>query len=636
MVILKYHPLLLLKMKIALVMDQFDNLNNGTSVSAARFAAHLRARGHEVRIVSTGHEAPDKFVVRTKKSLFNPIFRAHGMAFGRADKKTIERALDGVDIAHLYLPFKLCRQTRRIAKKMGVPHMAAFHCQPENISYNIGLKHRLLPFFLYHSFRLKFYRYIRDIHCPSKFIAQQLRKHGYGAKLHVISNGVDEAFQPLPIEKPHEWKDKFVILMVGRLSAEKRQDLIIKAVKKSTYADRIQLVFLGKGPRQKKYERLGKCLPNRPVFQYVSQQDIVRIYNQSDLYVHAAEAEIEAIVCLEAIASGLVPVIADSPRSAAPQFALDGRSLFRNKDAGDLAAKIDYWIEHPEERARMREKYLREAQEYAIQNSIDKIEAVYRRVIAEQKATEEDAGDLNRHVMHMPTPFVYRVDTHYRFVNRNIFFRIGSTLLFYLIALPLLDIASKLFFGLRIEGKRNMRYMKGGAVTVTNHIHMLDSPMVACCLFPRKPFFAALKSNFEIPVIRHLVRLLGGVPIPESPKALHAFMESMRKELEQGHIVHFYPEASLWPWHDELRPFRNGAFQLAVQSNVPIIPMVFTYRKPGALRGKLRKKPLITLKIGEPAYPGDLGTERSRVLEMRTAVRRTMEEMMVQNKKSAS
>jgi hypothetical protein len=104
-------------MKIALITDQFDNLNNGTSVSAARFAAQLRARGHEVRIVSTGQEATDKFVVPTRKSLFNPIFRMHGMAFGRADKKVIGQALKGVDIAHLYLPFKLCRKTRKIAKK---------------------------------------------------------------------------------------------------------------------------------------------------------------------------------------------------------------------------------------------------------------------------------------------------------------------------------------------------------------------------------------------------------------------------------------------------------------------------------------------------------------------------------------
>jgi 1-acyl-sn-glycerol-3-phosphate acyltransferase len=424
--------------------------------------------------------------------------------------------------------------------------------------------------------------------------------------------------------------------MVGRLSAEKRQDLIIKAVRNSQYADKIQLVFLGKGPKQRKCERMGRHLPNKPVFKYVSQQEIVKIYNQCDLYVHAAEAEIEAIVCMEAIASGLVPVIANSPKSAAPQFALDERCLFKNKDAIDLTKKIEYWMVNREERIKMREHYLHEAHQYAIEKSIDKIEDVYRRVIAQQKGTAANSDNLNRHVVHMPTPYVYRVDAKYRFINRNVFFRLGSTVLFYLIALPLLDIVSRLFFGLKISGKKNLRYLKGGAVTVTNHIHALDSPMVACCLFPRKPFFASLKSNFEIPVVRHLVRLLGGVPIPESPKALHAFMESMRKALEKGRIVHFYPEASLWPWHDELRPFRNGAFHLAVKSGVPVLPMVFTYRKPGALRSKLRKKPLVTLNIGEPTYPKYLGSERACVHEMRSTVRSKMESMMAEDKKTAS
>ena len=591
-----------------------------------------------MRIVATGKEHPDKYVVPTAGfGPLNPVFRIHGMAFGLPDRAVLEKAFKGVDVVHFFLPFRLCRGARRVAKELGVPHMAAFHCQPENITYNIGLKH--FPFaahHFYHSFRHRFYRYIRDIHCPSRFIAQQLEKHSYASRLHVISNGVDEAFGPMELPKPSEWEDKFVILMVGRLAAEKRQDLVIKAAIQSKYADRIQLVFLGKGPKQRLYERLGSKLKNRPLFKYVSQSEIVQIYNQCDLYVHAAEAEIEAIVCLEAIASGLVPVIANSEKSAARQFALDERSLFKNKDAADLAEKIDYWIEHPDERAQMREKYLHEADDYRISKSIDRIEEVYARVIAEQRATVADPLDKNAHVVHMPTPYVYRVDERYRFVNRNIFFRLGSALLFYVIAVPLLDIVARLFFGLKITGKKNMRYLKGGAVTVTNHVHVLDSPMVACTLFPRKPFFATLKANFEIPVVRRVVRLLGGVPIPESPKALHAFLEYMRIQLEKGRIVHFYPEASLWPWHEELRPFRNGAFHLAVKSDVPVLPMVFTFREPGKLMGKLRKKPLVTLRIGAPEYPAKTGSERSRVLQMRSAVQEAMEAMLSGNKKTAS
>ena len=623
-------------MKIVFVMDQFDNLNNGTSVTAARYASHLRKRGHEVRVVSTGLAAPDKYVVRKRKSLLNPVFRAHGMTFGLPDKEPIRKAIAGADVVHLFLPFKLCMQARKIARQLGVPFMAAFHCQPENVSFNAGFKGRWLPYLLYHWFRRRFYRFVRDIHCPSRFIADQLIKHGYAARMHVISNGVEKAFHPMATEKPAEWQDKFVILMVGRLAPEKRQDIVIKAAMHSRYADKLQLVFLGKGPLQKRYERMARQLENRPVFKYVKQEEIAKLYNQSDLYVHAAEAEIEAIVCLEAIASGLVPVIANSDRSAAKQFALDERSLFTSKDAKDLAKKIDYWIEHPEEKAAMREKYLKQAGDYAIEKSIDKIEAVYRGVIAEHRKGAFDPADPHSHTMHMPTPYVLRVDARYRFVNRNIFFRLGSSLLFYVIAIPLLDIVSRVFFGLRIKGKKNLRYLKGGAVTVTNHIHALDSPMVACTLFPRRPFFATLKSNLEIPVVRRLVRLLGGVPIPESPKALHAFMDSMREELSKGRIVHFYPEASLWPWHDSLRPFRNGAFHLAVKSDVPVVPMVFTFREAKGLLSRLRKKPLVTLNVCEPEYPAKQGSERARILEMRSAVHSAMEAMLKRNKKTAS
>ena len=76
---------------------------------------------------------------------------------------------------------------------------------------------------------------------------------------------------------------------------------------------------------------------------FFSRQDLLNLLRCADLYCHPAEVEIESIACLEAIACGLVPVIANSPKSAAKSFALDEKSLFKNKDPEDMAAKIDYW-----------------------------------------------------------------------------------------------------------------------------------------------------------------------------------------------------------------------------------------------------------------------------------------------------
>ena len=44
-------------MKILLVIDQFDQGNNGTTISARRFAQALAADGNEVRVAAAGKPA---------------------------------------------------------------------------------------------------------------------------------------------------------------------------------------------------------------------------------------------------------------------------------------------------------------------------------------------------------------------------------------------------------------------------------------------------------------------------------------------------------------------------------------------------------------------------------------------------
>lgn len=72
---------------------------------------------------------------------------------------------------------------------------------------------------------------------------------------------------------------------------------------------------------------------------FFTRQELLNLLRCADLYCHPAEVEIESIACLEAIACGLVPVIADSPKSAAKAFALDDKSLFKNKDARTWRAR---------------------------------------------------------------------------------------------------------------------------------------------------------------------------------------------------------------------------------------------------------------------------------------------------------
>ena len=101
---------------------------------------------------------------------------------------------------------------------------------------------------------------------------------------------------------------------------------------------------------------------------------MVKTINCADLYVHPAEIEIEAISCLEAISCGIVPVISDSPRSATRFFAIDEKNLFSCNDSGDLAEKIDYWLDHPDEKAARSKEYLGYTKQFDFDVCMDKME----------------------------------------------------------------------------------------------------------------------------------------------------------------------------------------------------------------------------------------------------------------------
>lgn len=167
-------------MKILIVIDQYDNGNNGTTMSARRFVEGLEKRGHEVSVVSTGHPRPNKYVVKKLPltPLVSHIVSSQGMCFAIPSKKVLTTALKNCDVVHFYMPFGLSTSGLKIAEELNVPRTAAFHVQPENITYTIGLgKNEKINDKIYEFYRDHFFNRFSHIHCPSNFIANELKNH---------------------------------------------------------------------------------------------------------------------------------------------------------------------------------------------------------------------------------------------------------------------------------------------------------------------------------------------------------------------------------------------------------------------------------------------------------------------------
>lgn len=612
-------------MHIVLVIDQYDNLNNGTTATARRYAKELRKRGNTVTILSGGVGGEDKIGVPVRRiPIFQPLVEKQGFSFAKASDEAYYQAFRDADIVHFYLPTPFCRRGEEIARQMRIPIVAAFHLQPENVTYSLGLgKNRRANEALYRYFYFNFYNRFRYIHCPSRFIAGQLEQREYGANLCVISNGVDDSFKPQPPARHPQFEGKFVILMIGRLSGEKRQDLVIEAAGLSRYRDRIQLVFAGRGPKEKQYRRLGRSLPNAPVFGFYPQEELIQLINSSDLYVHASDAEIEGISCMEAMACGVVPVISDSRLSAAKDFALDDRSLFRAGDAASLAGKIDHWIEHSELLAEQGKRYAEKADGMRVGDCVAQAEAMYRAVIDDYRKNgyRQAVESPFRRMSHPDADHIHSAYAETNFFRQFLFSAFTNFLS------PILYMIDTIFFGLRIQGRHLLRQVENGAVTVSNHVHPMDCTMIKLAVFPRRIYFTSLRRNLELPFVGFLTRACGALPLPVDPHGMIAFQKLLRQGIFRKDWIHFYPEGLLVRNHTELRDFHAGAFFTAVVSECPVVPMVITYGTPKGIWRLIGPKEPMNLLIGEPQYPLPALPRKEAVQELENRTRAVMQEM---------
>ena len=378
-------------MQVTIVCDVLGAENNGTTIAAVNLMRSLKEKGHTVHILcpdADKKELEGYYIVPAfDLGPFNAYVKKNGVVIAKADNSIIARAISGSDIVHVMTPFSLCRRAAAMAREAGIPVSAGFHAMAENLTCHLFMKDMPLANRLTYAYYAGLFQHCDAIHYPTQFL-RDLYESMYGeTNGYVVSNGVNEAFVPREAQKPAAFRDRLVILFTGRFSKEKSHKVLIDAAACSKYRDRIQLVFAGNGPLREKLTAYAAKLPIAPVFDFFTREQMVELINCADLYVHPAEIEAEGISCLEAISCGLVPVISDSPRCATKVYAIDERNLFRYNSPASLAERIDWWLEHPAEKAARGREYAGFAKERLNQRAcMDRMERMLLETVARKKA----------------------------------------------------------------------------------------------------------------------------------------------------------------------------------------------------------------------------------------------------------
>jgi 1-acyl-sn-glycerol-3-phosphate acyltransferase len=124
----------------------------------------------------------------------------------------------------------------------------------------------------------------------------------------------------------------------------------------------------------------------------------------------------------------------------------------------------------------------------------------------------------------------------------------------------------------RVEGRE--RIPRGASVLVVNHQSLAD---VAACMGLHRPFkFVSKASLFSLPLVGWAMRMLRYVRLERGrPHSTRAMLDDCRRWLRRGMAVLMFPEGTYAPG-EALLHFKPGAFLLARDERVPLVPVLLT------------------------------------------------------------
>lgn len=158
---------------------------------------------------------------------------------------------------------------------------------------------------------------------------------------------------------------------------------------------------------------------------------------------------------------------------------------------------------------------------------------------------------------------------------------------------------------------------RGGAVVAINHTSYIDWAPSALAAYRRhrRLRFMIKEEMTRVKFVNFLIKHTGTIPVDRRAGA-GAYAVAVQR-LRAGELVAVYPEATI-SRSFELKEFKSGAARMAIEAQVPIIPLIvwgaqrrWTKDQPRTLG---RAKIPMTVTVGRPLPPSETVEETDAVL----------------------
>jgi 1,2-diacylglycerol 3-alpha-glucosyltransferase len=388
-------------MRILFTTESYYPIIDGGAIAQHRIVHELINKGHDVRVIAPAFSFKNAVEEENGSTIYRP--RAFVLPFYMNNKYHftpfplfyVKKIIDTFkpEVINVCSPYPNSICAILWAKKRQIPLVGSIHILPENI---------LAPFFYSAwyptlvkytwSYLIYFYNLVDWATVPTQTGAVMYQEKGLKTPVTHISNGVNTTLFTSTnkgeyLRKRLNLPKKPLILYTGRINQEKNVDVLVKAIPLVLQEIDAHFLFCGSGGLKPAMMKLTQDLgvaAHTTFIDFLDWADYPNIYTLADVFVMPAESELQSIVTLEAIASGVPPVVVN--KGAVPELASEGNGLvFEPQDSVKLAANIVSILSDKKLRTTMKKKSLQLSKKHAMEYVARQYEEVYERVLSLNK-----------------------------------------------------------------------------------------------------------------------------------------------------------------------------------------------------------------------------------------------------------
>ncbi len=387
-------------MKILLATESYYPNIDGGAIAQHNLALELKKRDHEICVIAPGIsykstvEKEDGTTIFRTRGIKLPLYmhgRYHFSIFPYFQVKKIIKNFKP-DIVNVCSPYPIGISAYLCARKQDIPVVGSIHILPDNmITPFHKLKNQENVENYSWRYLIYFFNLVDWATIPTKTGAEMYKNKGLNTNITPISNGLKtEIFNPKNdgeyLRKKFGLPKKNIILYTGRINEEKNLDVLIKAIPYVLKKVDAHFLIVGSGGEYKQSlikltEKIN--ISNKTTFtDFLDWDDYPNIYSIADLFAMPSEAELQSIVTMEAVASGLPIVVAD--KGALHELAsMNNGFIFKSKNSKQMAECIIKILTNEKLKKEMGANSLELIKEHTMASIAVKFEKIYKNVIKE-------------------------------------------------------------------------------------------------------------------------------------------------------------------------------------------------------------------------------------------------------------